>query len=144
MTSDLIFRIGKSPPCFVKSTQHFKEIENEIQTSPTKGKRAFSNCLQIFYTNLSFLCTNHPPPSSLLTSPPPRRIHTIIKRIPTKRTGALVARREPLVQTVGVEEVIAGLASLVRGLLIRPDDRVADGAFGVAFQSAGYVLLEGG
>lgn len=42
-----------------------------------------------------------------------------------------------------MEEVATSLASLVWCLFIRPDYRVTDCAFGVAFQGTGDVLLEG-
>lgn len=42
-----------------------------------------------------------------------------------------------------MEQVLARLATLIRHLLVRRDDGVADGAFCLAFQRASYVAVEG-
>ncbi len=41
-----------------------------------------------------------------------------------------------------MEQIIARLTSFIGGFLVRTDDRVADGAFGMTFEGAGDVLLE--
>ena len=62
--------------------------------------------------------------------------------IPAQRASTLITAREPLKQAAGVEQVLACLAAFIRHLLVRRDDRVADGAFCLAFQRAGNVAAE--
>ena len=66
-----------------------------------------------------------------------------IKRIPTQRTSARIARLEPLEQTTRMEQMLACRTLLRRQLLVGADDGVADGAFGLAFESASDVLAPG-
>ncbi len=61
----------------------------------------------------------------------------------TQRTRTGVARLEPLEQAARMEEVLARLAALRRQLLVGRNDRVANGALGLAFQCAGHVLAPG-
>lgn len=55
---------------------------------------------------------------SLSIDCPPRGVRTVIEGISTQRTSALVTARKPLEQAARMEEVLAGLAALIRHLLI--------------------------
>lgn len=48
----------------------------------------------------------------------PRGIRTVIERISAQRTSALVTAGKPLEQTTRVEQILAGLAALIRHLLV--------------------------
>lgn len=66
----------------------------------------------------------------------------IDKIVPTQRTSTLVAALEPPEETHRVEGVLAGSAPFVRCLHVRRDNRVTDGTFALALQSALYVPAE--
>lgn len=68
-------------------------------------------------------------------------MHSIeIEWIPTQRTRAGVARLEPFEQTTRMEEVLAGRTAFGRQLFVGADDRIADGTFGLALESARDIL----
>lgn len=66
-------------------------------------------------------------------------IHEIVA---TEGAGALVATLEPAEQTHGVECVLAGGTTLVRGLHIGRDDRVTDGTLALTLECTLYVPTE--
>lgn len=66
----------------------------------------------------------------------------ILERIPAKRTSILVTRRKPLEQTIRVEQVLAGHASLIGDLLGRTNNRIADGTFRMTIQGSSNILAE--
>ena len=79
------------------------------------------------------------------TTPPRPRISTqVVDWIPAQGTRVLVAALEPLVETGAVEQILAGLASLVRHLLVCADDAVANGTLGLALECADDVAPECG
>lgn len=83
--------------------------------------------------------------SIILSTPPSPSVCTqVVDRIPAKRTRVLVAALEPLVKTGTMERILAGLASLVRHLLIGTNDAIADSTFRLAFESADNVTSERG
>lgn len=91
--------------------------------------------------------TPHPPQPfhrrlSLLGSPTTPG-HAVIERVSAKWTRTLIRARKPLEKTTSMEEILAGLATLVWHLAVRGDDRVTDCAFGLAFQSSSDVAPEG-
>lgn len=71
-----------------------------------------------------------------------RGVRTIIEWVSAEWTSALVAARKPLEEAARVEQILAGLAALIRHLLIRRYDGVTNRALGLSLESADDVFAE--
>jgi hypothetical protein len=102
----------------------------------------------VFYTYSSkisgpvvLFSTTHLGPSATPSCPCVRT--QVVDRIPAQRTSVLVTALEPLIETGAMEQILAGLASLVRHLLVATDNAIANGTFTLAFESANDVASKG-
>jgi hypothetical protein len=70
-----------------------------------------------------------------LASPP----LTVVERVPTQWTARATTRFEPLEQARAMERVPTRTAPLIRHLLVRTNNAVTNGTFGLSFERTLYV-----
>ena len=71
-----------------------------------------------------------------------RGVRAIVEWVSAEWTSALIAARKPLEEAARVEQILAGLAALIRHLLIRRYYGVTNRALGLSLESSDDVFAE--